>query len=626
MKSVRGLWAAVVLAPSVFLAEKAAKADVLLPAVGEEWVLDHNCRREGLGPHDARCFSSRWVPKSVHEARHIDAIMNPKAASCDGKPITAYSTTNTPGAMMAADLQTAYGLNDPGLPTGEGKIVAVIDACGYGSLLTDLAAYRTANNLPAISECGSANGVAPTPGGTQCIGIVSQTGTATLPADDSDWSGETALDVQMVSDACPLCSILVVQATSSGSLTTALNEAVKLKADGVSNSWGSEEDNETITVKAGSLVTAATGDADYLNEINETDYPDGGVSFAYTPGTPNWPASSPDVVGIGGTTLTKDSTSARCYTDVAWSYTVPATSTSPYAGDTVYGGGSGCSTQYATPSYQSSVAMGSCKMRGSVDISAPADFNVGAWENTICVKGQSCGGIAVYGGGGWNPSVGTSAATPFATAVLVRTGLAGSASTLMNTTAAPGPAYLYTNGSAFIDVTSGNNDPSKTCSDVMCNAGTGWDGPTGWGTPGAYALAVLGGATGVTQVAPVCPTAPAGSSSGGSSSGSSSGGSSSSGGTTSSSGGSSSGSSSGGSSSGSGGGSGSGSGSGSGGGSGSSSGGNSGSSSGSSAAPPPPTTPGWSRSPPMTPVRPRATAATTTARPALRRPAVVAAT
>jgi subtilase family serine protease len=438
-------------------------------------------------------------------------MADPLAGGCDGKPITAYSPTNTPASMGATDLATAYGLNATGLPTGAGKIVAVVDACGYGTLLADLAAYRAAYGIPPISECGGADGIAPTPGAaTPCIGIVSQTGTATLPTQDSNWSGETALDVQMVSAGCPACSILVVQATNSGTLPTALAEAIKLKADAVSNSWGSSESpfSTAITVKAGALVTAATGDADYLNQISSTQLADGGESYSYNPGTPNWPASEPNVVGVGGTTLTKDSTSARCYSDVAWSVTVPTTSTSPYAGDTVYGGGSGCSTLYAKPSYQSGLAMGSCTKRGSVDISAAADFSPGAFAASECVPKKPCGGIAVYGGGGWNPSVGTSASTPFATAVLVRMGLAAQASTLVNTTAAPGPAYFYSHGSAFTDVTVGNNDPSNTCTDVMCNAGTGWDGPTGWGVPDAYQLAILGGASGVVKATPVCPDVP----------------------------------------------------------------------------------------------------------------------
>ena len=141
MKNAHRLCAALVLAPSMLLAERPARAGVLLSAAGEPWVLDANCHAEGLLPGAKRCFSRRWVPESVAAVRRAKALARPLAggAACDGNPITAYSVTNTPGAMGAPDLVAAYGLAATGLPSGAGKIVAVIDACGYGTLLADLA-------------------------------------------------------------------------------------------------------------------------------------------------------------------------------------------------------------------------------------------------------------------------------------------------------------------------------------------------------------------------------------------------------------------------------------------------------------------------------------------------------
>ncbi|HEY2517424.1 MAG TPA: S53 family peptidase, partial [Polyangiaceae bacterium] len=494
MKMLRGVWTALALVPVALISERSAKAEVLVPATTEEWVLEDLCHREGLQPDFGRCFAKRWMPANVAHERRIRAMVHPNA-NCDGQKQSAYSPTLTPAAMGANDLITAYNL-PADAPTGAGEIVAVVDACGYSDLVTELNAYRTQYGIPTITQCGGKNGVAPTKGGTQCVGIVSQTGTATVPADDSNWAGETALDVQMVSAACPKCSILVVQvkSASTANLEAGIAEAVKLGAAGVSNSWGSSESGSDTQLPAykGTIIAAASGDADYLNQIGAIDEDAGTVD--YSPQSPNWPASDPNVLGVGGTTLTMDPTSSRCYSDTAWSYMVPTTSTSALAGKTVYGGGSGCSTDYPTPSYQSSINMGSCTKRGSVDVSAAADFSPGVYKNQICVKGQPCGGIAVYGGGGWNPSVGTSAATPFMTAVLVRMGLGAKAN-----------ADFYSNHGGFTDVTSGNNDPSGTCSDVMCNAGAGWDGPTGWGVPNGYELALQGGATGVTQPpTPVC--------------------------------------------------------------------------------------------------------------------------
>jgi MYXO-CTERM domain-containing protein len=110
--------------------------------------------------------------------------------------------------------------------------------------------------------------------------------------------------------------------------------------------------------------------------------------------------------------------------------------------------------------------MGSCKKRGSTDFSAAAD---------------STAGISVYSSSSspaWNAVLGTSAATPIVAAIMARLGVKGQT-----------PAFVYQNASAFYDVTSGNNDPGGTCNDVMCNAGPGWDGPTGVGTPNGALLA-----------------------------------------------------------------------------------------------------------------------------------------
>jgi hypothetical protein len=110
------------------------------------------------------------------------------------------------------------------------------------------------------------------------------------------------------------------------------------------------------------------------------------------------------------------------------------------------------------PGYQSGLDAGSCHARADVDVAA-------AGEN-----------VAVYQGG-WQRVSGTSCASPLVAALFTRIGLESQAN-----------AFFYAHGSAFYDITSGNNDPDDRCNDVMCNAGVGWDGPTGWGTPNGAAL------------------------------------------------------------------------------------------------------------------------------------------
>jgi hypothetical protein len=128
-------------------------------------------------------------------------------------------------------------------------------------------------------------------------------------------------------------------------------------------------------------------------------------------------------------------------------------------------------------------------MRADVDVSAAA------------------AGIAMYVGG-WTPVGGTSAASPFVASLLTRVGLANRTND-----------FLYEHASdGFYDVTTGNNDPSHSCTGIMCTAGTGWDGPTGWGTPNGMALVTIGEIDGGVAVAPT-PDAGSGADDAGSSGG-----------------------------------------------------------------------------------------------------------
>ena len=92
-------------------------------------------------------------------------------------------------------------------------------------------------------------------------------------------------------------------------------------------------------------------------------------------------------------------------------------------------------------------------------------------------------GVAVYqtyGAGGWVVYGGTSVASPIIASVYALAGTPAAGSY---------PAsYPYSQTASLFDVTSGSNG---SCSpSVLCTAGTGWDGPTGLGSPdGAAAFA-----------------------------------------------------------------------------------------------------------------------------------------
>jgi len=388
-------------------------------------------------------------------------------------------TYTTPQGFGPADLQSAYELPTSG---GAGRIVAAVDAYDDPTAEADLAVYRSTFGLP---PCTTANG---------CFQKVNETGaTAPLPSSNSGWAGEISLDLDMISAGCPDCKILLVEVNSAtnADLGAGVNTAAKLGASAISNSYGGPESasdpstSSTYYAHAGILVTASAGDSGY------------GAAF---------PATSPAVLAVGGTSLTKASNS-RGWSETAWN-----------------DGGSGCSAYEAKPSWQTDA---SCSKRMEADVSSVSDPNTG---------------LAVYqttGAKGWSVYGGTSAASPLVASVFTLLGLTGQ-----------GPGYVYSHTSDFHDVTSGSNG---SCGGTyFCTAGTGYDGPTGWGTPDGEALAGGGSSSSSSGSSSGSSGGSSGSSSGssggssGSSSGSSGGSSGSSGGSSSGSGGGSSGSSSGG--------------------------------------------------------------------------------
>jgi MYXO-CTERM domain-containing protein len=524
MKMNRVLWAALALAPFAWFHEGTASAAEphwsagLTTPSGEPLTWLANCPKELTRLGLKTCFSSRLVPESyaqqkllaVHQYvermkpfKHTQSSCGTQNANPEPAPVT-----TVPVGLGADGIAAAYNLNTPGLPDGTGKVIGIVDACGNSKVVSDIAAYRTQFNItPALPACTGL----PKASSTPCIAVVSQTGSTTdVPADDDNWAGEIALDVEMVTAACPKCSILLVEANDAddSDLDTAVAYAAA-NADAVTNSYGSSEsgsDSDSAYTQS-VLIAAASGDNDWYNQISvDTSEADAAAwSATYSPVAPNTPASMPVVLAVGGSMVKNDSSSPTGYSDNVWSFEVTNPALTNLYDKYVYGGGSGCSKEFAKPSFQTQ-STGTCTMRDSVDVSGPSDFTP-----VPAVAGG--GGILAIAEGSWGQVVGTSAASPFVTAVLTRLGI----TTL---------AEVYADKADFNDVTTGSNDPSGTCgaTNIDCNAGVGWDGPTGWGTPNAAALAGL-------DAGSIATSDDAGSSSGGTSSGGTSSGGTSSGGT-----------------------------------------------------------------------------------------------
>jgi hypothetical protein len=320
-----------------------------------------------------------------------------------------------------SQLQSAYNLTSASSADGSGRTVALVDAYDDPTAASDLAAYRSAAGLPAAN-----------------FTKVNQNGaTSPLPAEapsTDDWTLEESLDLDMVSSICPLCNIVLVEANddTSDGLYVAENTAAGL-AGYVSNSWGGTEASTDTTLDSeyfshtGVVITASAGDSDY------------GVIY---------PATSPNVVAVGGTSLSTASNS-RGWTESVWN-TTPGSE----------GTGSGCSAYEPQPAWQTSLGLSGCSERIDNDVAADADPNTG---------------VAVYdtsnGNGGWNEVGGTSESSPMVAAMFALEGSAG------NTPAQD----IYQHTSDFYDVTSGNDG---SCSPAyLCTAEVGYDGPTGIGTP-----------------------------------------------------------------------------------------------------------------------------------------------
>src|SRR6185312_6517426 len=143
---------------------------------------------------------------------------------------------------------------------GSGQTVAIVDAYDDPNAEADLQVYRSTFGLPV---CSSSNG---------CFTRVNEQGqSGHYPRPDQHWSLEISLDLDMVSAICPNCHILLVEASSASmtNLGAAVNEAVKLHATVVSNSYGGGESSYDTSYDSsyfnhpGVAIVASSGDGGY---------------------------------------------------------------------------------------------------------------------------------------------------------------------------------------------------------------------------------------------------------------------------------------------------------------------------------------------------------------------------
>jgi hypothetical protein len=406
------------------------------------------------GPAAAGSAACDSVARVLFQNGQQFVARSPQDLSRIAKPAASVSYT-------AVGIRTAYSIptSDVGSPK---DVIAIVDAYDNPNAYSHLATYRNTmgiNTQYPMSSCGLSG----LNGTTRCFVKLDQTGGTSYPRSNSGWATEIDLDLQAASAICPSCSILLVEANSSSfnDLGAAVSTAAGVSGVlAISNSYSSNGDVPGTSypwwdqaADAGIAVMASTGDSGY------------GVGF---------PASAKNVLGVGGTTLNVDSNGTRTPTsETAWS-----------------GSGSGCSTynpgtwQFPSGGKYGTNPCGS--MKAIADLSADADPYSGLQIYTT-YNHQT----------GWWIFGGTSLSSPLMGAFYAMQGG-------YNATT-PAAQYAWESTTPYYDVTSGSNG---SCSpSVLCNAGTGWDGPTGLGS---IQMAAAGPVATSISVTPADQSVPAG--------------------------------------------------------------------------------------------------------------------
>jgi subtilase family serine protease len=385
-------------------------------------------------------------PRRLFSAAHT--------ATPDFMRYTGLTSDDSPAAVAVtpAEMRAAYGVDaisvNGTVGTGANQTIAIIDAYEDPDLAADVSTFNSDFGLQQFGATGS-----PT------LKIIRQNGTTVAvgnepPADTVDpvgdsWAIETSLDVEWAHVIAPQANIVVVLADSSSSLYTAIKTGEK--QTGVS----------VVSMSFGGTDEGGTADSDF-QRANVTFVASTGDSGAYTTSGTNagasYPASSPDVVSVGGTTLLINGSSGYG-SETAWS-----------------GSGGGLSTVEAEPTYQKTVVPSTITttQRALPDVAMDADPQSGVAVIDSYDFGNS--NARQYGG--------TSLAAPMFAGIIAITNqerVANGEKLLNVTSPTEAASDLYTLPTTdFNDITSGSNG--------AYSALTGYDLVTGRGTPRSTAL------------------------------------------------------------------------------------------------------------------------------------------
>ncbi len=327
----------------------------------------------------------------VH-TNHVTGDATPPAAFVSAQPCSTYwgekqatGLTNPygPGTLPYApcgytpdQIKGAYGISGY---DGSGQTVAIIDAYAAPTILQDLNQWSVNRGLPEMQGNQFSQVVAP---GTY------QHPESGAKQDPQGWYGEETLDVEAVHGMAPAANIVYVGAPNNfQDLDAALNHVVdRHLAQIVTNSYGWDTEllpEGYIQPYEDTILQGVTeGIGIYFSSGDNSD-----ESLVTGYKTADWPASSPFVTAVGGTSLAVGESNSYLF-ETGWGTTTSSWNAStstwgPTPGTWLYGAGGGVSQIYAEPSYQDGVVQSSVFTaqgrtgRAVPDISAFADPNTG---------------------------------------------------------------------------------------------------------------------------------------------------------------------------------------------------------------------------------------------------------
>jgi kumamolisin len=288
-------------------------------------------------------------------------------------------------------------------------------------------------------------------------------------------TGEAAMDIEILASVAPdLDRIDVFQTTAHGLAAPVFAAAAVLDPDNTGGSppdvvsaslgWCEGQISEHVLDLVDHFMVAAAAVGTTFVSAAGNHGPAGCYPATET-AAPHYPASSPWVLAIGGTTLSPGDDTPS---EVVWN------------DGSAWAGGGGVSERHERPSWQD--ALLDADGRGYPDLALLADSATG-YAVSYCPSPDECG---------WTALGGTSAATPLAAGALTLVNQARQERGL-GRVGLIAPTLYSAAGSGVAIVRDVTETDNRLFGLDCCDATVGLDQASGWGAPDFAAIAALGG-------------------------------------------------------------------------------------------------------------------------------------